>query len=132
MRLLALFSLVVCRERVPLEKSLSQPLKWLFSLQKRQKNINKVKYYFTGDKLPLARLIFAARRNTPVVKQFDPSKPIPNLIEVEGDEGERAEKIKQRWQACPHLRKTDVGKHLCSQFFSNCAQGNCKEKYIQT
>ena len=85
--------------------------------------------------MPLKSFIALAKKNTPQGKPFDPSKPIANFIDATGETfsgNKGAGGAKPSWEQCRHLKKDPSGKHLCSQFFSNCVQEKCKGKFIRT
>ncbi|MFH1256233.1 MAG: hypothetical protein V1494_02975 [Candidatus Diapherotrites archaeon] len=96
-------------------------------------------------------ILYAARRNTPPAKAFDPKKPINNLIDasggaeavnaagvgasasaglgagVSGNGGEKAFSG-VKWEDCAHLNKKG-DRAYCKAFVSYCAGDKCKPKF---
>ncbi|GEM_PF-3542302 len=84
--------------------------------------------------MPLKSFVFLARKNTPQQKSYNPNQPITNFIDASEATmlaTAEANGTKISWEGCKHLKKDPTGKCLCSQFFTNCVQEKCKQKFIK-
>jgi hypothetical protein len=85
--------------------------------------------------MPLKSFVVLAKKNTPLAQSYDPSRPITNFIDATEESvmlaKAEANGTKLSWESCKCLKKDPTGKHLCSQFFTNCVQEKCKTKFIR-
>ena len=80
--------------------------------------------------MALKSIVVDAKRNTPQLKAYDPSRPIANFIDLTGEKPEDNLQAGELWKQCRHKKEGPYA-DMCMQFNCHCVKDKCKRKWMK-